>query len=96
MVCRVGMILPGPWSLPPPPSLTGRGRGGAADYSRYMITQHCYGVQGGDDSTRSPESATTTFSDGEGEESEADEGIHLPRKHHKQLVEVGDTKVTDK
>jgi hypothetical protein len=40
-----------------------------------------------DEETRSPESVTT-FSDGEGEESEADEGIHLPRKHHRPAVEV--------
>lgn len=38
--------------------------------------------------TMSPESATTTFSDGEGEESEADEGIHLPRKHHRPAAEI--------
>jgi hypothetical protein len=40
-----------------------------------------------DEETKSPESVTT-FSDGEGEESEADEGIHLPRKHHRPAVEV--------
>jgi hypothetical protein len=41
----------------------------------------------GEEATRSPESATT-FSDGEGEESEADEGIHLPRRHQKPAIEV--------
>jgi hypothetical protein len=57
--------------------------------SELLTTYLCVGPQGvSEGETRSPESATTTFSDGEGEESEADEGIHLPRRHHRPAPEV--------
>ena len=46
-------------------------------------------VQGVEDS-KSPQSLT--FSDGEGEESEADEGIHLPRKEEWNVFRIEDPK----